>query len=61
NTITFKTSSFSNYAIASKIIDTISTNPKTGDNIVIYGAIFTITLSGMIAISIINKNRHNKI
>lgn len=57
NTITFKTSSFSNYAIASKTIDTRSTNPKTGDNIIIFSVIFVIALTGILATCIINKKR----
>ena len=57
NTITFKTSSFSNYAIASKTIDTTSTNPQTGDNIIIFSVIFVIALTGILATCIISKKK----
>lgn len=57
NTITFKTSSFSNYAIASKTIDTISTNPQTGDNIIMFIIIFALALTGILVTFIINKKR----
>lgn len=52
NTITFKTKSFSNYAIATKASSTETTttnnskNPKTGDNIAIIFSIFTIATLG---------------
>ena len=53
HTITFNTSSFSNYAIASKKIENTTnietsnkvdntTNPQTGDNIIIFSVIFVI-------------------
>ena len=61
NTITFKTSSFSNYAIASKTVavdtDTISTNPQTGDNIIIFSIIFVLALTGILATCIISKKK----
>ncbi|MGM9876435.1 MAG: LPXTG cell wall anchor domain-containing protein, partial [Bacilli bacterium] len=61
NTITFKTSSFSNYAIASKTVavntDTISTNPQTGDNIIMFIIIFALALTGILGIFIINKKK----
>lgn len=63
HTITFKTSSFSNYAIASKTseinetTDTTSSNPKTGDNIIVYGILFIIALTGVVGTSIIIKKR----
>lgn len=69
NTITFKTSSFSNYAIASKTVaieieqdnniqSTNNTdNPKTGDNIKIFSIIFVIALTGIVATCIISKKK----
>ena len=69
NTITFKTSSFSNYAIASKTVaieieqdnniqSTNNTdNPKTGDNIIIFSIIFVIALTGIVATCIISKKK----
>lgn len=64
NTITFKTSNFSNYAIASKTVETEknSTNPKTGDNIIMFIIIFALALTGILGIFIINnkKVKNNK-
>lgn len=76
NTITFKTSSFSNYAIASKVsnatenTDTVEktntietenkTNPKTGDNIILFSTIFILALTGLVGTVIINKKRTKK-
>lgn len=63
NTITFKTSSFSNYAIASKSITTEQdniANPKTGDNVVFYGVLFTISLLGVIILIIVNNTKRKK-
>lgn len=63
NTITFKTSSFSNYAIASKTLvndietEESSANPKTGDNIIIFSIIFVIALTGILGMFIINKKK----
>ena len=66
NTITFKTSSFSNYAIASKVITTEQNNianPKTGDNVIIYIILFIVASIGIITIVIDNtkkeKNQDN--
>ncbi len=62
NVITFATSSFSNYAIASKeeskIIENNSNSPKTGDNIIPYFFAFTVALVGiftLIAVNVKNK------
>ena len=63
NTITFKTKSFSSYAIATKTAsttvdteNTTSNNPTTGDNIILFIALFVIATLG-IAITIkLNKN-----
>lgn len=63
NTITFKTSSFSNYAIASKVITTEQNNianPKTGDNIIIYIVLFTIAILGIITLVIVNVKKSKK-
>lgn len=50
NTITFKTKSFSNYAIATKASATNKekTNPKTGDIIAVFFAIFVVSMGGLI-------------
>ena len=53
HTITFKTSSFSNYAIASRTV----TSPKTGDNVGIYGLILILSLSGLV---LYNKSKSVK-
>ena len=50
NTITFKTKSFSNYAIASRTVEEVA-NPKTGDNIIYYLSMLilsSLTLTGII-------------
>mgnify|MGYP006875288703 CR=1 FL=1 len=69
NTITFSTTSFSNYAIASKTVavqndqkdNTI--NPKTGDNVIVYIVLFIIAILGIITLVIVNtkkgKNQEN--
>ena len=63
NTITFKTKSFSNYAIATKASSTETTttdnskNPKTGDNIAITISIFAIATLGVFTTLKVNKNR----
>ena len=66
NTITFKTSSFSNYAIASKVITTEQNNianPKTGDNVIIYIILLIVASIGIITLVIVNtkkeKNQEN--
>ena len=75
NTITFATTSFSNYAIASKTVasgnnekdnniqkDTNNANPKTGDNIIIYIVLFAIAILGIITLIIVNiRKRKNLI
>lgn len=60
NTITFKTSSFSNYAIASKTVssNTIS-NPQTGDNIATYGILVLISIVAISGTEIAIKKRFN--
>ena len=70
NTLTFKTSSFSNYAIASKTIaeleeggSTIENNdnmPKTGDNIIIYIITFALAISALSVFLILSKKKRNK-
>lgn len=61
NTISFYTDSFSNYAIATKTEETKTTdttsNPKTGDNIIMIISIFAIATVGVFATIKINKNR----
>ena len=62
-TITFKTKSFSNYAITTKTTSTEETttdtsgNPTTGDNIIIIISIFAIAALGVFTTLKINKNR----
>ena len=67
NTITFKTKSFSNYAIATKneakvdettetTTDKNTTNPSTGDNVTVFIAIFAIAVLGIVVIAKVNKN-----
>lgn len=73
NTITFSTKSFSNYAIASKNVtlesnkkdnniqkDNNNTNPKTGDNVIVYFVLFAISIFGIITLAIINKRKNKK-
>lgn len=68
HTITFNTSSFSNYAIASKKTENTTntetankvdntTNPQTGDNIIIFSIIFVLALTGILATCIISKKK----
>lgn len=65
NTITFKTKSFSSYAIATKTKSTTTesgkkdttSNPTTGDNIIILATIFAIATLGTIITIRLNKNR----
>ena len=63
NTITFKTKSFSNYAIATKASSTETTttdnskNPKTGDNIAITISIFAIATLGAYTTLKVNRSR----
>ena len=73
NTITFKTKSFSNYAIATKDVSAptetdeettentkttdISSNPTTGDNIIMVISIFAIATFGLFTTLKVNKNR----
>lgn len=70
NTITFKTSSFSNYAIASRKVSNNEvsadnrnqSNPKTGDDIAMYAIVFSVALvGGIILIVTRRKNVRNKI
>ena len=63
NTITFKTSSFSNYAIASKVITTEQNdivNPKTGDNVEVYVILSIMSVLGIITAVIINNKKINE-
>ena len=67
NTIIFSTTSFSNYAIASKTVavqndqkdNTI--NPKTGDNVIVYIVLFIIAILGIITLVIVNIKKGKKI
>lgn len=66
HTITFKTASFSNYAIASKTtekneenMDDNITNPQTGDNITIFITLFVIAT--LVAFITIKFNKRHKI
>ena len=67
NTITFATTSFSNYAIASKTnsleqnseaVKDDNSNPKTGDNILAYSIIFVISSLGIVTISVANRKNN---
>lgn len=63
NTITFKTKSFSNYAIATKTSTTVEkviNNPQTGDNIIMTVLIFAIAVLGIYITARINKNYKTK-
>ena len=59
NTVTFKTKSFSNYAIAEKVTSDINTssNPKTGDNVLV---VMAITLFAGVMIMFTFKYRNDK-
>ena len=59
NTITFKTKSFSNYAIASKTTSKATSNIKTSDQIMIYVSLFGLSIVGIILISILKKRELN--
>ena len=56
NTVTFETTSFSNYAIASKNEKSNFSNPKTIDNFVSYIILFIIATVGIIGSLIIKKH-----
>ena len=68
NTITFKTKSFSNYAIATKTTETTeitektdkSNNPITGDNIIMIITIFAIATVGTISTFLIAKKSKSR-
>ena len=67
NTITFSTTSFSNYAIASKTIaiennekGNNNSNPKTGDNIIVYFVLFAVAALGIITLVIVNSKKNKK-
>ena len=73
NTITFATTSFSNYAIASKNVtlendekdnsiqnEISNTNPKTGDNVIVYFVLFIIAILGIVTLVIINNKKSKK-
>ena len=66
NTITFETDSFSNYAIAAKttqvasattIAGTTSTNPTTGDIIMMFVGLFAISTVGFVVTRKLNKRK----
>lgn len=64
NTITFVTTSFSNYAIASKNVISVNNeenkdiiNPKTGDNIKVSGILISISILGIIILTVIRKKK----
>lgn len=64
NTITFVTTSFSNYAIASKNVTSVNNeenkdiiNPKTGDNIKVFGILISISILGIIILTVIRKKK----
>ena len=64
NTITFVTTSFSNYAIASKTVTSVNNeenkdiiNPKTGDNIKVSGILISISILGIIILTVIRKKK----
>ena len=50
NTITFRTKSFSNYAIALKENLNTKTSPKTGDDIILWISIMTVSTLGILVI-----------
>lgn len=59
--LTFKTKSFSNYAIATKpASNTKVSNPKTGDNILIYVSLFAVSIVGFVGIKVYNKKKKIK-
>ena len=55
--LTFKTRSFSNYAIATKGEVKKTSNPKTGDNIALFASLFMVASIGAIVTLKINKDR----
>lgn len=64
NTITFVTTTFSNYAIASKNVTSVNNeenkdiiNPKTGDNIKVSGILISISILGIIILTVIRKKK----
>lgn len=64
NTITFVTTNFSNYAIASKNVTSVNNeenkdiiNPKTGDNIKVSGILISISILGIIILTVIRKKK----
>lgn len=66
NTIIFSTTSFSNYAIASKTValennkKDNNVNPKTGDNVIIYIILFIVASIGIITLIIVNTKKEKK-
>ena len=66
NTITFFTTSFSNYAIASKNATLENNqkdnciNPKTSDNVIVYIVLFIIAILGIITLVIVNIKKSKK-
>ena len=60
NTISFRTKSFSNYAIATKVKEkeiVKESNPQTGDNITLYFAVAAVSVIGFIALIIYLKKK----
>lgn len=53
--LTFKTKSFSNYAIATKGEVKTTSNVNTGDNIAIFVAVFAVATVGAVSVIVLNK------
>lgn len=61
NSVTFKTKSFSNYAIATKGDGSSkkSSNPRTGDKFIIYGAVLAVAV-GVLVFAVVAKKKSKK-
>ena len=61
NTVTFKTKSFSNYAIATKGDGSSkkSSNPRTGDKFIVYGAVLAVAV-GVLVFAVVAKKKSKK-
>lgn len=57
NTITFKTKSFSNYALAAKTTSNSTSNPKTGDIIIIFSGMFIVSTMGFVVTRKLSKRK----
>ena len=57
NTITDNTITNTDTTVENTTTDTNKTNPKTGDNIILFAIIFIIALTGLVGTVIINKKR----